>query len=168
MAQGAAVVTPSMPNHSTTLIAATVATVFSGPAAAQQAPVKPSVQAVQAAADATRAARKITFETRNGSGVSGTVGLYTIGRSRTRVLVTLPAGQKYRVLLYPGTDCVDNRSATAAAVALAPTNFSKTGASSAATIVSLPIERVRSNYVVDVRDANNRTALTEACARLNR
>jgi hypothetical protein len=136
--------------------------------AAARAPETPSPQAAKAAADATRAARKITFETRNGSGVSGTVGLYTIGRSRTRILVQLPTTGKYRLMLYPGSDCIDNRTATLADVALTPANFNTTRASVSSTIVSLPIEKVRSNYVIDVRDATNRAAVSAACAHLNR
>jgi hypothetical protein len=145
--------------------AAAVAAVWGMPALAAQTP---SAQAVKSAADATREARKITFEALNGSGLSGTVGLYTIGRSRTRILVRLPAGGKYRVTLYPGSDCVNNRTATASDVALMPTNFNTTRASSASTIISLPLEQVRSNYVVDVRDATNRSSLAQACAHLNR
>lgn len=150
-----------------TSFCAVIAIVSSAPAGAEQPPGTPSPQAVKAAEDATRAARKITFETRNGSGVNGSVGLYTIGRSRTRVLVRLPAGGKYRVTLYPGSDCIDNRTATAADVALKPMNFNTTGASMSSTIISLPIQKVQSNYVVDVRDANNRAAAAAACARLN-
>jgi hypothetical protein len=137
---------------------------FVAPVSAAQTP---SPQAVKAAAAATRAARKITFETRNRSGVTGSVGLYTIGRSRTRVVVTLPVSGTYRVTLYPGSDCIDNRAASQADVALTPTNFHTSGSSTSSTIISLPIEKVRSNYVVDVRDANNRAALAAACARLN-
>jgi hypothetical protein len=142
--------------------------IASAPVAAAQAPGTPSAQAARAAADATRAAQKITFETRNGSGVSGSVGLFTIGRSHTRIVVRLPNSGKYRLTLYPGSDCIDNRTATQADVALTPTNFNTTRASMSSTIVALPIERVRSNYVIDVRDATNRSAAAAACARLNR
>jgi hypothetical protein len=147
---------------------AAVAAGLSAPVVAVQAQQTPSPQAVKAAADATRAARKITFEARNGSGISGTVGLQTIGRSRTRISVRLPAGGKYRVTLYPGSDCIDNRTATQADIALMPTNFNTTGASSSSTIVSVPLQKLSSNYVVDVRDATNRTRVAEACAHLNR
>jgi len=152
----------------TVFSAAAIAAVSIAPVAAAQPPGTPSPQAVKAAADATRAAQKITLEARNGSGVSGSVGLYRIGRSRTRIVVQLPAAGRYRLTLHPGSDCGDNRTATLADVALTPTNFSTTKASISSTIVSLPIEKVRSNYVVDVRNANNRAALATACARLNR
>jgi hypothetical protein len=157
-----------MPNAPSVFTATVIATISVVPGVAAPAPATPSAQAVQAAADATNAARKITFETRNGSGVSGTVGLYTIGRSRTRIVVRLPAAGKYRLTLYPGSDCIDNRAATLADVALTPTNFNTSRASISSTIVTLPIEKVRSNYVIDVRDASNRAALAAACARLNR
>jgi hypothetical protein len=153
---------------SNVLVAAALTALASAPAGAHQTVQTPTAAAVKAAADATSAARKITFRTRDGSGFDGSVGLYRIGRSRTRILVTLPAGKKYRVTVYPGSDCTSNRTATAADVALMPTNFNKTGAASQSTIISLPIQKVQSNYVVDVRDANDRTALTAACARLNR
>ena len=79
----------------------------------------------------------------------------------------LPAGHNFRVMLYPGSDCIDNRTASAADVTLRPLNFSTTGASTSSTIVSLPIQKVQSNYVVDVREATSRAAVSEACARLN-
>jgi hypothetical protein len=152
--------------HATTLVALTglLAIVPAGAGADAQTP---SPQAVRAAADATRAAQRVTIEARNGSGLNGSVGLYRIGRSRTRILVQIPRGGAYRVLLYPGSDCVNNRSAAATAVALTPTNFNTTHASAASTIIALPLEKVRSNYVVDVRNANERAAQTAACARLN-
>src|ERR1700676_1657691 len=103
----------------TYLSAAAIAAVWAAPIAAAPSPGTPSPQAIKAAADATRAAQKINFEARNGSGVN------------------------------------DSRTATLADVALTPTNFNKSNASVSSTIVSLPIEKVRSNYVVDVRDANN-------------
>jgi len=148
--------------------AAAVVAIAWAPVIAAQAPGTPSPQAAKAAADATRAAQKITFETRNGSGVSGDVGLFIIGRSRTRIVVRLPNSGRYRLTLYPGSDCIDNRAATQADVALTPTNFNTTRASMSSTIVALPIEKVRSNYVIDVRDAGNRSAVAAACARLNR
>lgn len=157
-----------MRNAPIIFFSAAIAAISVAPVIAAQPPGTPSSQAEQAAADATRAARKITFEARNGSGVSGTVGLYTIGRSRTRILVQLPNPGKYRLTLYPGSDCIDNRTATLADVALTPTNVNTSRASMSSTIVALPIEKVRSNYVIDVRDASNRSALAAACARLNR
>ena len=128
----------------------------------------PSAQAVKAAADATRAARKVTLETRNGSGVSGDVSMYVIGRTKTRIVVRIPTTGKYRLTLHPGSDCSNNREAAAADVALAPTNFNQSRASMSSTIVSMPIEKVRSNYVVDVRDATSAASLAEACGKLSR
>jgi hypothetical protein len=138
------------------------------PVVAAHSPGTPSPQAVKEAADATRAAREITLEARNGSGMSGSVGLYRIGSSRTRVVVRIPTTGQYRVTLYPGADCVNNRTATQSDVALTPTNFNTSRASMSSTIVSLPIAKVQSSYVVDVRDANNRAAVAVACAHLNR
>jgi hypothetical protein len=154
--------------HASLLLSAAIAAISFAPVVAAQPPGTASPQAVEAAAGATRAARKITFETRNGSGVRGSVGLYVIGRSRTRIVVQLPTTGKYRLTLYPGSDCADNRAATLADVALTPTNFNTSRASVSSTIVALPIEKVRSNYVIDVRDATNRAAVAAACARLNR
>jgi hypothetical protein len=136
-------------------------------AGAAQSPGTPSPQAVKAAADATRAAQKISLEPRNGSGVTGNVALYTIGHSRTRVVVTFPTAVKYKLTLYPGSNCVDNRTATASDVALTPMNFNTSRASMSQTIVSLPLEKVRSNYVLDVRDATSNAAVATACAHLN-
>ena len=93
--------------------------------------------------------------------------MYTIGRSRTRIVVQLPATGKYRLTLYPGSDCIDNRTATLADVALTPANFSTSRASISSTIVTMPIEKVRSNYVVDVRDATSEAGVATACAHLN-
>jgi hypothetical protein len=146
--------------------AALVAVSLVAAAGAQSASRTSSEQAEEAAADATRAAQKINLETRNGSGVTGSVGLYQIGRARTRIVVRLPASGKYRLTLYPGSDCSNNRTATLADVALTPTNFTMSRASMSSTIVSLPIEKVRSDYVVDVRDATDRAALSAACAKL--
>jgi hypothetical protein len=150
--------------------AAAAAVVSLASAGAAESPATPSTQAVKAAADATRAAREITMklEARNGSGLSGNVQLYKIGRTSTRIVVRVPKNGKYRATLYPGTDCIDNRSATQSDVALAPTNFNTSSASMSSTIVALPIEKVQSNYVVDVRKATERAALTEACAHSTR
>jgi hypothetical protein len=137
-------------------------------ASATQSLGTPSPQAVKAAVDATRAAQNISLEPRNGSGVTGNVALYTIGHSRTRVFVTLPTTGKYRVTLYPGSDCIDNRMASASDVALTPTKFNTSRASMSQTIISLPLEKVRSNYVVDVRDATSEAGAATACAHLNR
>jgi len=149
--------------------AAAIAAIWIAPViVAAQSPQTPSPQAVKAAADATRAAREITIQARNGSGLSGTVGLYRIGRSRTRILVRIPTTGKYRLTMYPGSDCVDNRTASQSDVALAPTNFTTSRASMSSTIVALPLEKVQSTYVVDVRDATSRAALAAACVHLNR
>jgi hypothetical protein len=158
-----------MRNVSTGLLAVGLFAIAAAPVPARQsAPGTPSPQAVKAAADATRAAQQVNLEAMNHSGVNGSVGLYVIGRSRTRIVVRLPNAGKYRVTLHPGSECVDNRAATLGDVALTPTNFNRTGASMASTIVALPLEQIRSNYVVDVRNANDRAALAAACARLNR
>ena len=132
------------------------------------APSSPLPTSVKAAADATRAAKKVTLEARNGSSVTGDVSIYVIGRSKTRIVVRIPTTGKYRLFLHPGSDCSNNREAASADVALAPTNFNQSRASMSSTIVSLPLEKVRSNYVVDVRDATSAASLAEACAKLNR
>jgi len=128
----------------------------------------PSPEAVRAAADATKEAKAVLLEARNGSKVSGTVSLQTIGRTRTRVTVRIPDGGNYALMLHPGTDCSDN-AVMARSIALAPLNSAAPNAPESQTIVELPIEKLQSeNYVVEVRDATNRDAVAQACAKLKR
>jgi hypothetical protein len=136
----------------------------SATAAVQAATMPPSVRAAQ---DATKAARQVTFDLeRIGGKVHGTVQMYTIGRTRTRIAIKIPTGGNYRFRLYPGTECSENRAMAASAIALTPMNSIAANAPQSQTIVQLPIEKVTQNYVVDVRDANTKSSVIAGCAHL--
>ena len=123
-----------------------------------------TTQAVQAAHAATRAARVITFHL---SGGSGSVTLQRIGRTRTRIVLRVPpAARNESARLYRGRDCNDQRHLADSLVALAPINSAGSGAPVSQTIVSLPIERLTSDYVVDVRNRTSRSQVAAACAHL--
>jgi hypothetical protein len=133
--------------------------------AAQAATMAPS--SVQAAQDATKAARQVTFDiARIGGTVHGMVQMYTIGHTRTRIAISIPKGGNYRFKLYPGTECSDNRAMAASAIALTQMNTAAGNAPQSQTIVQLPIEKVSRNYVVDVRDANTKSSVIAGCAHL--
>ena len=122
-------------------------------------------QAVQAAHAATQAARVITFHL-NGGG-NGSITLQRIGRTRTRIVLRVPAAAANEsARLYRGRDCNDQRHLADSLVALAPINSAGTGAPVSQTIVSLPIERLTSDYVVDVRNRTTRSQVAAACAHL--
>jgi hypothetical protein len=135
----------------------------SAPAPTQSATFSPT--AVEAAKDATKAAREVTFKL-EGSGLQGTVRLYTIGRTRTRIVVTIPQGSQYQVRLYPGSDCSNNRAMAASAILMTPMNSVAVNAPQSQTIVELPIEEVTKNYLVDVRNMNQQSEAAAACAHL--
>ena len=124
---------------------------------------------VKAAHMATQHARSFIFQLqgRNGYAIPGTVSLYPIGTTRTRVTVNLShAVRPYMAFsLVRGTDCEDNR--TASAITPIPLNAFQSGQSSQ-TIVSLPITALQGNYVVEARNTANAQRALEACARLNR
>jgi ApbE superfamily uncharacterized protein (UPF0280 family) len=126
----------------------------------------PSAQAVKAAADATKAAKRIDFDDMTLAGAHGSILLYPIGRTRTRIVITVPQGSQYNYTMYPGSECSNNRMMAAAAVRLKPTNMAAVGGSQSDTIVALPIEKVTSNYVVDVRNATTKAQAVAACAKL--
>ena len=135
----------------------------SEPAPSQSATISPT--AVKAAEDATQAAREVTFKI-EGTGAKATVRLYTIGRTRTRVVVTIPQGAQYQVRLYPGSDCSNNRAMAASAIALTPMNSVAGNAPQSQAIVELPIEELTKNYLVDVRNMNQQSEVAAACAHL--
>ncbi len=86
--------------------------------------------------------------------MNGTVALYQIGRTRTRIVVRIPQGGNYALSLYPGSDCADNIEQVRSAIALAPINTAAANAPESQTIVEVPIEKLQSdNYVIDVRNA---------------
>jgi hypothetical protein len=130
----------------------------------------PSAQAVRAAHDATARAQAVTYRLilHGGGAAAGTVALYPIGATRTRVVVTVPMTGLHRLTLYRGTDCYDSITRARALIALTPVNNAAVNAPPSSTIVNLPIGQLSSgNYVVDVRNATAQQTYAEACAHLN-
>jgi hypothetical protein len=131
-----------------------------------------SPTATEAAKKATERAKAFIYalEQRHGSGMAGTVTLKQIGnKTQVTVMMTSPRRTNSTITLHSGTDCIDNRTATAADIALAPMNATGANAPISQTLIALPIEKLKGrNYVVDVRNATERARLARACARLNR
>jgi hypothetical protein len=129
-----------------------------------------SSQAAKAARDATAQAQAVTrtISARNGSGMSGSISLYQIGHTRTRIVITLPkAGANERLSLYRGADCYDSITRARSLLALAPLNSAGANAPQSSTIVNLPINELESSdYVVDVRNSTSRATYAEGCGRL--
>ncbi|HTJ26733.1 MAG TPA: hypothetical protein VMA36_11290 [Candidatus Limnocylindria bacterium] len=123
-----------------------------------------------AARAATQNAQKVTrqIEERHHSGMGGTVELRPVG-NQTEVLVSLRSAtqQKEAITLHKGSDCQDGRFATQADVALAPMNSAGVNAPQSRTLINLPIQKVSSDYVVDVRNATQSAQFAEACAHLH-
>jgi hypothetical protein len=126
----------------------------------------------EAARKATAHAKAFIYslEQRHGSGMAGSVVLKPVGnKTQVTVMMSSPMRGNPAISLHPGTDCVDNRNATAADVALAPMNAAGANAPTSQTLINLPIEQLKNrNYVVDVRNATERARVAQACARLNR
>lgn len=129
---------------------------------------KPSVKAVRAARDATRKAEAITYQLIGAGGSRGSVALYPIGRTRSRIVVTVPGGTTQRITLHRGTDCSDARNASQADVSLAPLGAAiAANAPQSETIVDIPIDQLRGgNYSVAIANATQRAQFAQACARL--
>lgn len=122
-----------------------------------------SSTAVRAAQAATQAARTITFHLRDGG--NGSLTLTRIGRTRTRIVLHVPPGSSTSTArIFRGRDCNDQRHLADSLIALRPINAS--GAQVSQTIVSVPLERFTSDYVVDLRKASERQQIAEACAHL--
>jgi hypothetical protein len=123
---------------------------------------------VDAAHDATLAAKAVTYKLMSGSAQSGTVTLQQIGRTRSRVIVRFSTAGNAgaRLGLYRGSDCVRASGAMAnVPIPLNPVN----GGQVSQTIVALPIEKLRSgNYMVGVRNATQQQQAAQTCARLSR
>lgn len=120
---------------------------------------------VEAAHDATMAAKAVTYKLMNGTAQSGTVTLQQIGRVRSRVIVRFTTGNNAgtQLGLYRGSDCVNRAGAMAnAPISLNPVN----GGQESRTIVALPIAKLRGNYMVAVRNATQQQQAAQACARL--
>lgn len=121
----------------------------------------------RAAALATKKAQAVTLTDVYGHGAMGTVQLEQIGRTRTRVVLTVPGGTARGPLeLRRGTDCNANRNAAAvSAIHLNPVNSSRVSE----TIVDVPLDALQSgDYLVAVRNATQRAQFLAACARLGR
>lgn len=105
----------------------------------------------------------VPLEARDRSRVRGSVTLHPSGKATT-IEVTMfndRALIKPNVLLYAGTDCVASQPA-AIRYRLNPVNSGQTSR----TVVELPIEKIETHYVIDVRDATQRAAAADACARI--
>ncbi len=129
---------------------------------------KPSPKAVRAARDATRKAETITYRLVGPSGSRGSVALYPIGRTRSRIVVTVPGGTTQRITLHRGADCNDARYGSQADLALAPLGAAiAANAPRSETIVDIPLDRLRAgDYNVAIANATERARFAEACARL--
>ncbi len=131
-----------------------------------RAPAQSST-AARAAHDATVKAQTITYDLmRNGTRI-GSVRLYRIGSTRSRVRVELanPADNALKLALIPGSECTSNRTAAAAsAIPLNPVNSSQISE----TMVNLPLTNLQGNYLVQAHNATQRAQLADACARLSR
>lgn len=141
-------------------------------AAPSAAPRKQTIttKAARAARDATRAAKNLTYQLVGAKGARGSVALYAIGRTRTRVVVTVPGGTAQRITLHRGSDCTGARSGSQADVALAPLGAAiAANAPQSETVVDIPLEQLQSgNYSVAIANATQRAQFAEACARLRR
>jgi hypothetical protein len=145
-------------------LAGMVITAIAPPVRAQS----PEPTAMRAAELATQKARQVLFKIRTAGGTysTGTATLQPIGRTRTRITLRIPPGPSdYSARLYPGSECNDQRN-MAATLTLAPLNSAGANAPVSHTIVNLPLEKLSSHYLVDVRKAAQRQAATEACAHL--
>ena len=150
-----------------TILATSLTLALSTAALAASTP-SPSEQSAEAARKATAAAQKVDIALESRTGANGKVTLQRIGRTRTRVTVTIPGGTDRTITLHRGTDCTDPHYAGATAIALAPMNSTGANPPVSETIVELPLETLTSrDYVVDVRNATTRREFAEACARLN-
>lgn len=131
----------------------------------------PSPNAAAAARAATKEAQQVTYalQERHHSGMNGTVTLKPVGnKTQVTVMMTSPTHTPPKLTLHSGSDCNDNRSAVASDIALAPMNSAGALAPNSQTLVNIPIGQLKEhNYVVDVRDATQRSQLAEACASMH-
>lgn len=140
------------------VLAAALTVVLAGSAAGAT-----SSTAERSAQAATQAARTITFHMLDGG--NGSLTLTRIGRTRTRIVLHVPPGSSnHTARIFRGRDCNDQRHLADSLIALRPINGSGTPVSQ--TIVSVPLERFTSDYVVDLHKANARQQIAEACAHL--
>ncbi|HZO95167.1 MAG TPA: hypothetical protein VFB22_15585 [Candidatus Baltobacteraceae bacterium] len=149
-----------------TLIAGVAGAQTAAPSSAPRTPT-PST-AARAARDATVQAKEITYDLmRNGTRI-GSVALYPIGRTQSRVRVTFtnPADDPLRLALIPGSACTSGAAVAAAnAIPLNPVNNST---QISETIVNVPLTNLQGNYLVQAHNATQRAQIAEACARLRR
>lgn len=121
----------------------------------------------RAAQLATKKAQAVTLTDVYGHGEMGTVQLQQIGRTRTRVVLSVPGGTAPGPLeLRRGTDCNANRNVAAtSAIHLNPVNSSRVSE----TIVDVPLSALQSgDYLLAIRNATQPAQFLAACARLGR
>jgi len=140
-----------------------------GVAAAQTpAPTPNPSTAAKAAHDATAQAKAVTYDLmRNGTRI-GSVALYPIGRTRSRIRIQLanPADTALGLALVPGSTCTSGAAVAAAnAIPLNPVNNST---QISETIVNVPLTNLQGNYLVQAHNATQRAQIADACARLRR
>lgn len=108
---------------------------------------------------------RMPLQARHGSGMSGTVTIQPQGPAKTVISVNMFNSPSLRpvLTLHSGADCVDSAAASVRPIPLNP--VSSGGISK--TIVSIPFRSLSSSrYVVDVRDATERSRFVQACARI--
>ena len=129
----------------------------------------PTPTQVHAAKMATQQAQDylIKLDSHDAAAKGATVTLHPIGRTHTRIQVHLPHVEPgYHVGLYQGSDCADNRLASARST-IPLNNFSSWQSSS--TVVNLPLSDLRSkNYLLAVEQSTQHHNAVEACGHLNR
>ena len=129
----------------------------------------PSPTQVHAAKMATQQAQDflIKLDSHDAAAKGATVQLHQIGRTHTRISVHLPHPEPgYHLGLYQGSDCGDNRLASARG-AIPLNNFSSAQGSS--TVVNVPISELRSkNYLLAIEKSTQQHNAVEACGHLNR
>jgi hypothetical protein len=115
-------------------------------------------------------AKTVTYQLVGAKGARGNVALYAIGRTRSRIVVTVPGGTAQRITLHRGSDCTDARYGSQADLDLAPLGAAiAANAPQSETIVDIPIEQLQGgNYSVAIANATQRAQFAEACARLRR
>jgi hypothetical protein len=113
-------------------------------------------------------AKTVTYQLVGAKGPRGSVALYAIGRTRSRIVVTVPGGTTQRITLHRGSDCSDARGGSQSDVALAPLGAAvAANAPQSETIVDIPLDKLQSgDYNVAIANATQRAQFADACARL--
>ena len=129
----------------------------------------PSPSQVHAAKMATQKAQEILIhlDTHDAAARGAVVSLQQIGSTHTRIRVQFPHPQPgYHLGLYRGSDCVDNRLASARSAI--PLNTFSSGSVSQ-TVVNVPLSALRSqNYLLAIEKSTQQHGAVEACGHLGR